>query len=244
MAGVPPAHPQPHNVTTADAAVVVAHVSQRQPGWGLREQQQAELQQQYLQQQQQEDEEETDSPDLVAREAALTASYERLYRQQTSTSSSAHVGFEQLEREVSAHNSAVRRYDLFVAARNRQRLFGRAGGLVRLRRAGSTSLHSGVRLTDLSGSVRGAHQDLLRGNSSTRLNATDSSKSAGGSMFAQMAQGLVSAAEAGELRRLVDAVGFRPFIRAVPEASSGLSKREPKRTHTACVLHSDELAAW
>ena len=171
---------------------------------------------------------------LSAREARLTASYERLYRQLVSTSSAAALGFDALERAVAAHNGAVRRYDSDMAARNRVRLVALAGGWARLRRVGGGI---GVALRDLAEAVRAAHQSV--GN-----NSTNPRKRGEDRVFATAAAGLISAAEAAELRRAVDLVGFRPFIRTLPGATAGLSKAEPKRSHTSLVLHDAELAAW
>jgi hypothetical protein len=189
---------------------------------------------------------------LSAREARLTASYERIYRQLVSTSSAAALGFDALEQAVATHNGAVLHYDGDMAARNRGRLAAHAGGWARLRRAGSGGGAAaafggggggggggGVALQDLAEAVRAAHQSVGNNSLNPAKHGSDYA------VFATVAaRGVVSAAEAAELRRAVDLVGFRPFIRTLPEATTGLSKAEPKRSHTSLVLHDTELAAW
>jgi hypothetical protein len=176
---------------------------------------------------------------LAQKEASLIASYEHLYRQMVATSSAAVLGFDALERAVAAHNDAVRCYDKEMTALNRERLAELAGGWGRLLRVGGGAAAGcgGMRVSDLGEQVRAAHQSV--GN-----NSSNPGKRGADRIFATATGGLVSAAEAGELRRAIDLVGFRPFIRTLPEATTGLSKREPRRTHTALVLHDEALAAW
>eukprot|EP01050_Picozoa_sp_SAG11_P017840 SAG11_NODE_2618_length_3169_cov_6.875570_1_plen_359_part_01 len=176
---------------------------------------------------------------LAQKEASLIASYEHLYRQMVATSSSTALGFDALERAVAAHNGAVRCYDKEMTALNRARLAELAGGWGRLLRVGggAAAACGGVRVSELGEQVRAAHQSV--GN-----NSSNPAKRGADRIFATATVGLVSAAEARELRRAIDLVGFRPFIRTLPETTTGLSKREPRRTHTALVLHDEALAAW
>ena len=163
---------------------------------------------------------------LAQKEASLIASYEHLYRQMVATSSSTALGFDALERAVAAHNGAVRCYDKEMTALNRARLAELAGGWGRLLRVGggAAAACGGVRVSDLGEQVRAAHQSV--GN-----NSSNPAKRGADRIFATATVGLVSAAEARELRRAIDLVGFRPFIRTLPDSTTGLSKREPRRTH-------------
>eukprot|EP00937_MAST-01D_sp_MAST-1D-sp2_P007492 g7492.t1 len=131
-----------------------------------------------------------------------------------------------------------------MTVRNRDRLAALAGGWARLRRAGggggAAAACSGsgcVALRDMGEAVRASHQSV--GN-----NSTNPAKRAGAPVFATVAAGLISTAEAAELLRVVDLIGFRAFVRSLPGATAGLSKAEPKRSHTSLVLHDAELAAW
>lgn len=161
-------------------------------------------------------------------ERELIAKYEYLYGQLILTSSTAAMSVEKLEKEVKLYNASIRQYDLDIRRRNEKRLV-ELGGLKRLL-AADTPTSSNV--INMSQTVVGSCQQGLDRKGIPKV------------LFAKRIETLVSAAEADELRYFCDNIGFRPFVRNISGTVNGLSKREPARTHTACTLHSPEMAAW
>lgn len=167
---------------------------------------------------------ETTTDDFME-EHALQQNYEKLYRQIVSRTGS--IG--NIEKEVSAFNRAVLRYDRKNRLRNAERLAA-CNGLTPLFNCavstGNTEIHD---ISDLIGAK------LANPSLPVALRRV---------VFAKIADALLSFDEADALCSIAHEVGYRPFVRAIPEATSGLSKREPRRTHTACSMYTPELAAW
>lgn len=164
-------------------------------------------------------------------ENALIAQYEYYYKQLTLTSSGGGIPIDRLEKEVQKYNAAVRLYEKRMRDRNEAALH-KQGGIARLTTLTDSLSNSALQTVDLGPIVSKVWQIGL------------DKKPPPKKIFACKIPALISPAQALELIRLSESIGYRNFIRNVPEGTTAQSKPEPARTHTACTVHSLELAAW
>jgi len=162
-------------------------------------------------------------------EKRLIAKYEFYYRQLTMTSGGGGMHIDKLEKEVLLYNASMRAYDRQMREHNTVAL-RKLGGLTRLQSLNTRSVHHDSH--DLGPIVAKSWQIGLDKKPPPR------------DIFAKKIHNLITPTEAEELVRISEAIGYRCFVRNIPETTTARSKPEPARTHTACTVHSDELALW
>lgn len=172
-------------------------------------------------------------------ELELISQYEFYYKQAIKTSSSATMAVDQLEREIDRFNGVIRKYDLDMRDRNTKKLMS-YGGLSKLYKVSPIQPASGV-VEYIGGGLNSA----LPSGSDLKGKVAQLFQGSTPVTFAKKISPIVSQDEATELIRLSEFLGYRPFVRGIALSSTnGMSKQEPARTHFACTLHSEELAAW